>query len=110
MKWALYDIRTNLYDGTYSRLSDAKFFQMIITVSWKTSCWEIIEADSIPYNRFHSDHIDLLTNTYGLRQDALVVKIQTLDSLVKNVYWFKDMLIVETSSEAQDSETTKVDL
>lgn len=106
MKWALYDTRTNLYDGLYSRLSDARFFQMIITVSWKTSCWEIIEADSIQCDRFHSDHIDLLTNTYGSRQDELLVKIQTLDSFVKNVYWFKDMLIVETSSEAQGSENT----
>ena len=96
MGWALYNTKTNLYDGIYSHLSDARFFRMILTVSWKGSDWEIIEVDHSPDDRFHGDHKELLLDTFGESQHDLLIKVQKMDLSFTNVCWVDDILIFET--------------
>lgn len=101
MGWALYDSRTDLYDGVYTELSDARFYRMVSTVCWKDSVWEIIEISSFPRNRFHGDHQELLAATYGTRQNKLLARVQEMNLSFTNLYWIEGVLVFETVRNSQ---------
>lgn len=105
MSWDIYNAKTDLHDGSYSSLSDARFYQMVLTVLWKGSEWEIKERIETPNNkrdiretrrRFHSDYQDLLINTFGERQDKLLVKVQQADLSFTSVRWLDEILVFES--------------
>ncbi|MCB4438067.1 hypothetical protein LHL20_17690 [Alteromonas sp. McT4-15] len=100
MTWDVYNSQTDLHDGSYENLSDARFFQMIHTVLWKGSEWVIRESRS-NRDRFHADYEVLLISTFGEPQNELLAKIQQTNLSFTNVRWLDDILVFESHIKEQ---------
>ena len=105
MAWDVYNVKTDLHDGSYSSLSDARFYRMVHTVLWKGSEWEIKERIDDPNDkhdisiirgRFHADYKDLLRYTFGEPQYELLAKVEKAEFLFNNVRWFDEVLVFES--------------
>lgn len=100
MSWVIYNAETNLYDGAYSRESDAIRFHIVVTTLWEGSEWTLIETDGYPHNRFHADHKERLQESFGEARHDLLIQVENLimeeGKFLSGARWAGKILIIET--------------